>query len=65
MTIAKCTKAQIMHEKNFEDNMIRVKDGRFQVRLIFNDRFSKLGTSLKIAEKRFMAPEWNFTKMPH
>jgi hypothetical protein len=42
MTIAKCTKAQIMHEKNFEDNMIRVKDGRFQVRLIFNDRFSKL-----------------------
>jgi hypothetical protein len=42
MTIAKCTKAQIMHENNFEDNMIRVKDGRFQVRLIFNDRFSKL-----------------------
>jgi hypothetical protein len=58
------TKIEKLHEKNFEENVTRTKDGRFQVRLTFNDKVSKLGTSLKIAEKRFMALERNFSKIP-
>jgi hypothetical protein len=58
------TKIERLHEKNFEENVTRTKDGRFQVRLTFNDKLSKLGTSLKIAEKRFMALERNFSKIP-
>jgi hypothetical protein len=58
------TKIEKLHENNFEENVTRTKDGRFQVRLTFNNKLSKLGTSLKIAEKRFMALEWNFSKIP-
>jgi hypothetical protein len=58
------TKIEKFHENNFEENVTRTKDGRFQVRLTFNDKLSKLGTSLKIAEKRFMALERNFSKIP-
>lgn len=52
-------------ERHFLDNTYRDDTGRYVVKLPFNDKLHKLGSTFNIARRQFLALERRFAKHPH